>query len=134
MPKPSVVGGRLRELREKRGLSVADLARMSGVDRNAISMVENGSSNAPSFPNGVRLALALNADPAYLAGVDAMPLGVSGLVQSPDQSLAQVVEALRQEVLKNTERQDLLLEQVQGRLRALEATAETPRTRGRKVG
>lgn len=69
MPTASMIGARLRELREERGWSVAELAREAGVDRNSISQVEKGASTAPSFPNGVRLAIALGIAPEYLAGL-----------------------------------------------------------------
>lgn len=64
------VGARVREARESRNLSLADLARTSGVDRSAISQIEVGTSKAPSFANGVRLARALGVSAAYLAGVE----------------------------------------------------------------
>lgn len=86
MPTASVIGARLRELREERGWTVAELARESGVDRNSISQVESGASKAPSFPNGVRLARALQVSVEYLAGLseDKTPMPIpEGEIEGP---------------------------------------------------
>lgn len=52
------VGGRLRELREERGLSMRALARKSGLSANALSMIERGRSS-PSVSTLYKLAGAL---------------------------------------------------------------------------
>ena len=52
------VGGRLRELREERGLSMRALARKSGLSANALSMIERGRSS-PSVSTLYKLADAL---------------------------------------------------------------------------
>ena len=39
------VGGRLRVMREERGLSIRALARASGISANALSMIERGKSS-----------------------------------------------------------------------------------------
>ena len=38
------VGGRLRELRESRGISMRTLATRSGLSANALSMIERGKT------------------------------------------------------------------------------------------
>ncbi|WP_317317974.1 helix-turn-helix transcriptional regulator [Longibaculum muris] len=41
-----VLGRRLREIREKQGITVAELAKLAGVDRDSYSRVEKGERNA----------------------------------------------------------------------------------------
>jgi transcriptional regulator with XRE-family HTH domain len=52
------VGIRLRQLREKRGVSMRTLATMSGLSANALSMIERGKTS-PSVSTLYRLASAL---------------------------------------------------------------------------
>lgn len=40
-----LLGQRIKELREKKGWSQADLARQAGKDRQAIEIIENGKVN-----------------------------------------------------------------------------------------
>ncbi len=58
-------GEKLRELREKRGLSQQELAELSGVHRNYVSDVERGQRNA-CLVNILRLATALRVAPREL--------------------------------------------------------------------
>ena len=52
------VGGRLRELRTRRGLSMRSLAEMSGLNFNTLSLIENGKSS-PSVSTLQQLSQAL---------------------------------------------------------------------------
>jgi transcriptional regulator with XRE-family HTH domain len=52
------VGGRLRELRQERGLSMRALARESGLSANALSMIERGRTS-PSVSTLYKLADAM---------------------------------------------------------------------------
>ena len=52
------IGKRLREVRTERDLSIRDLARISGLNVNTLSMIENGK-NSPSLETLQRLSLAL---------------------------------------------------------------------------
>ena len=54
----SDVGGRLRSLREERGISMRMLAKMSGLSANALSMIER-SLTSPSVSTLNKLATAL---------------------------------------------------------------------------
>ena len=57
---PSIdVGKRLKELREKRGVSLRALSRLSGLSANTLSMIERGQSS-PSVSTLYRLVDALN--------------------------------------------------------------------------
>jgi transcriptional regulator with XRE-family HTH domain len=58
---------RLREVRERRGLSQTDLAKRTGLQPSAISHFETGK-RAPSFDNLRKLADALGESIDYLLG------------------------------------------------------------------
>jgi len=58
---------RLREMREKRGLSQAQLAERAGLQPAAVSHFETGARK-PSFENLVKLAEALSVTTDYLLG------------------------------------------------------------------
>jgi transcriptional regulator with XRE-family HTH domain len=57
--KPPQVGARIRQVRERRGLSQRALAGRSGLSANAISRIERGESS-PTVSSLHRLATALN--------------------------------------------------------------------------
>lgn len=50
---------RLKELREKRGLTQEQLADLSGVNQSAISFIENGTTASPKLDTLQKLARAL---------------------------------------------------------------------------
>jgi len=61
LPKQAIsidVGGRLRQLRDVRGVSMRKLATMSGLSANALSMIERGKTS-PSVSTLYKLADAL---------------------------------------------------------------------------
>jgi transcriptional regulator with XRE-family HTH domain len=58
------VGGRLRQLREERNLSLRALAEKSGLAINTLSLIENGKSS-PSVSTLQQLAAALGAPITY---------------------------------------------------------------------
>jgi transcriptional regulator with XRE-family HTH domain len=53
------VGGRLRDIRQERGLSLRALSEVCGLSVNAISLIERGISS-PSVSSLQRLAVALD--------------------------------------------------------------------------
>ncbi len=57
---------RVRELREARGWSQAELANRSGVRRATISAIENAKTTGVDFETLEGLARALKVDPGYL--------------------------------------------------------------------
>ena len=57
---------RIRELREVKDWSQAELARRSGVDQAIISRLESGETQSINLPNLEKLASALRCDPGYL--------------------------------------------------------------------
>lgn len=61
----SPIGHRLRELREARGWTQAELAKQSGVRQGTISKLEAGTSGG-TITVAERLAAALGVDAGYL--------------------------------------------------------------------
>lgn len=60
MPDPVTFAARLRALRARAGLTVADLARQTGLSRAALYNLENGDSK-PTWDAVQRIADALGA-------------------------------------------------------------------------
>jgi transcriptional regulator with XRE-family HTH domain len=59
------LGGKLRELRQAQGMTIAKLAALSGVPSGTISKIENGLLNA-SLVNAINLATALGENLGFL--------------------------------------------------------------------
>jgi transcriptional regulator with XRE-family HTH domain len=57
---------RLKEVRESRGLTQAQLAELAGVGRQAISSIENGHTASIAFDVLEKLATALGVNAAVL--------------------------------------------------------------------
>ena len=70
IPEPPPLGPRLRALRLQRGLSLADLARATGVSEATMSRIETGAS-AVSAPHLYGLAQHLGVDVAALFSAEA---------------------------------------------------------------
>jgi transcriptional regulator with XRE-family HTH domain len=64
MENNSSVGNKLRMLREERGISQRELAQLSGISTNAISLIER-NENSPSVSTLQSLAGALNVKMSY---------------------------------------------------------------------
>lgn len=57
---------RVRELREARGWSQAELARRAGIRPSTLSAIENGQTKGVDFDTLEKLARALEVDPGFL--------------------------------------------------------------------
>ena len=57
---------RVRELREAKGWSQAELARRAGVQRVTVTLIENHRTKGVDFETLEKLARALEVDPGYL--------------------------------------------------------------------
>ncbi len=55
-------GGNIRELRNKKGLSLDELAALSGISKSYISYIERGLQNNPSISILEKIAGALNVN------------------------------------------------------------------------
>ncbi len=60
---------RIKELREKRGLSQAQLAQKTGISSQSISKYEHGERN-PKIGKWQKLAVFFNVSIPYLQGID----------------------------------------------------------------
>lgn len=70
MPRPFSLGARLRMLREERGYSQRELAKLAGISTNAVSLIER-DENSPSVVTLQSLASALNVKMGYFFEDDA---------------------------------------------------------------
>jgi transcriptional regulator with XRE-family HTH domain len=57
---------RVREIREAKGWSQAELADRAGIRRATLSAIESGQTKGVDFATLERLAKALEVDPGYL--------------------------------------------------------------------
>lgn len=60
-----VFGARVREIRQKRGLTQVELGERLGFPQNRVSEIENGS-RSPTLVTILRLAIALGCKPSAL--------------------------------------------------------------------
>jgi transcriptional regulator with XRE-family HTH domain len=60
-----VFGARVREMRQKRGMTQVDLGERLGFPQNRVSEIENGS-RSPTLVTILRLAVALECKPSAL--------------------------------------------------------------------
>src|SRR5690348_5679491 len=66
------IGARVREARQRRGMSRADLARAAGLSGGAVSRIESGE-RSPGAETLARLARALSVESGQLMGAPALP-------------------------------------------------------------
>lgn len=120
---PSVAqtfGERLRALRERRKLTVSQLAVAVRITEGAIRQMESGQTKSASFLTGLRLATTLDVTPWYLATGQSEAGAETAKQRRPgDAGLVEAIEALTK-----------ALEGVDRRVRELEARA--PRGMRRK--
>ncbi|HEY5869417.1 MAG TPA: helix-turn-helix transcriptional regulator [Candidatus Tectomicrobia bacterium] len=64
-----MIGDRIRKLREQRGFSLRQLARLAKIPHETISRLENNQQRFPSLPVAIRLAKTLGVTLDYLAGM-----------------------------------------------------------------
>lgn len=87
---------RIKELREVRGWTQAELARKMNMTRNGINSWEQGLS-MPSPPNLVELARIFSVSTDYLLGVERLAtVNVSGLNEEDVAMLSKLADRLRE--------------------------------------
>ena len=64
-----IVGERIRQLREKQGMSQAGLARTLEASNMAINLLENGATRAPHIERLIAIATLFNVSVDYLVGL-----------------------------------------------------------------
>ena len=90
-----VTSDRIKELRQARGWTQADLARRLGVTRNGVNSWEQGLS-MPSPASLVDLARMFSVSTDYLLGVERLDMvNVSGLDERDVAILAELADRLR---------------------------------------
>lgn len=87
------LGTRLRDLRDKQGLSLSEVARRAKVSKAYVSQLERGGSKDPSYSVVIRLATALGTTPENLTGqlgpwdpteIDALPRSLRTFAEQND--------------------------------------------------
>lgn len=89
MPVPAPFGRRLKQIRETRGLTQADLAGKAGVPVVMVSHFETGVRASASAATLVKFANALSVSIDYLLGQSNDPAPVGGRVGAVLRSLGQ---------------------------------------------
>ena len=92
----TMIADRIKTIREKNGLTQAELAKRLGITRSSVNAWEQGLS-VPSTQYIVELAHLFKVSTDYLLGVDTTAtIDVSGLTDTDIQLLYELVEHLRE--------------------------------------
>lgn len=89
-----MIADRIKQLREQRGLTQAELAKQLGITRSSVNAWEMGIS-VPSTQYIVELAHLFKASTDYLLCVDAATINISGLTEEDIQLLHGIIAHLR---------------------------------------
>ncbi len=92
------MGNKLRNLRNERNLSQAQLAKRIGVTSSTVALYETGD-RLPSLPRLIALSRSLGVTTDYLLGVSKQKdcfLDVTGLTQKQIESLEAIIENYRE--------------------------------------
>lgn len=91
-----MIAEKVKDLRQARGWTQAELARRMGITRNGINSWEQGLS-MPSPSSLVELAKIFSVSTDYLLGVERLAtINVTGLDESEIALLAELADRLRQ--------------------------------------
>lgn len=90
-----MIADRIKQLREQRNLTQAELARLLGITRSSVNAWEMGIS-VPSTQYVVELSHLFKVTTDYLLCVDAATINVSGLTESDIQLLHSIIAHLRE--------------------------------------
>ena len=91
-----MISEKVKDLRQARGWTQAELARRMGITRNGINSWEQGLS-MPSPSSLVELAKIFSVSTDYLLGVERLAtINVTGLDESEIALLAELADRLRQ--------------------------------------
>ena len=99
MGKIIPLGDKLRDLRNERNLSQAQLAKRIGVTSSTIALYETGE-RLPSLPRLIALSRSFGVTTDYLLGVSRQKdcfLDVVGLTQKQIESLEAIIENYREQ-------------------------------------
>ncbi len=94
--RQNMISEKVKDLRQARGWTQAELARRMGITRNGINSWEQGLS-IPSPSSLVELAKIFSVSTDYLLGVERLAtINVTGLDESEVALLAELADRLRQ--------------------------------------
>lgn len=94
--RQNMISEKVKDLRQARGWTQAELARRMGITRNGINSWEQGLS-MPSPSSLVELAKIFSVSTDYLLGVERLAtINVTGLDESEVALLAELADRLRQ--------------------------------------
>jgi transcriptional regulator with XRE-family HTH domain len=91
-------GERLRTLRERRKMTVSQLAIAVRITEGAIRQMESGQTKSASFITGLRLASTLEVTPWFLATGQSDGAAETAKSRRPDASLVEAIESLTKEL------------------------------------
>ena len=98
MGKMIPLGDKLRDSRNERNLSQAQLAKRVGVTSSTVALYETGD-RLPSLPRLIALSRSLGVTTDYLLGVSRQKdcfLDIAGLTQQQIESLEAIIENYRE--------------------------------------
>lgn len=78
---PANIGGRIKHMREKRGMTQPELAEAIGIKQPSMSDIESGKSKSPSAINLLKIAHALDANPWWLVTGEGDPAALASAQQ-----------------------------------------------------
>ena len=78
---PANIGGRIKHMREQRGMTQPELAEAIGIKQPSMSDIESGKSKSPSAINLLKIAHALDANPWWLATGEGEPTALASAQQ-----------------------------------------------------
>lgn len=89
-------GERIKELREKAGITQAELARKFKLSRSSVNYWELGVT-VPSTEKVIELAKFFNVSADYILGIDtSSTISISGLTQSQVSAVYEVIKCFRE--------------------------------------
>jgi transcriptional regulator with XRE-family HTH domain len=88
---PANVGGRIRYMRELKGMKQPELAAARGISQPSLSDIESGKTKSPNAINLLKIAAVLDANPWWLATGEG---GSTSLQKADEQDLLAVFRSL----------------------------------------
>lgn len=61
----TILGDLVKKTREERGMTIRAVAKLTGVKASGLSQLEKGITQAPNLYTAIRLAAALDIEPAW---------------------------------------------------------------------
>ncbi|MCM1387841.1 MAG: helix-turn-helix transcriptional regulator [Bacillus sp. (in: Bacteria)] len=83
------IGERIKSARNLRGFTLEDVAKKVGVTKSTVQRYENGKINSIKIPVVESIALALNVNPAWIAGK-------SDVMELPTQKIPKIMQYYNQ--------------------------------------